>query len=150
MPFHYLACPACGAKVKEYRNPLPTVDVIIEMPDGIVLIERRNEPYGWAIPGGFVDYGESLESAALRESLEETSLAVTDLRLLGCYSDPARDARSHNISTVYVAQGAGTPKAGDDAAGLAVFSLDALPQPLCFDHGKILSDYLKKKREGSL
>jgi len=150
MPFHYLDCPACGAKVKEYRNPLPTVDVIIEMPDGIVLIERRNEPYGWAIPGGFVDYGESLERAALRESLEETSLSVTDLRLLGCYSDPARDARSHNISTVYVAKGTGTPKAGDDAAGLAVFPIDSLPQPLCFDHAIILSDYLKRKREGSL
>lgn len=150
MPFDYLACPACGAKVKDYRNPLPTVDVIMELPEGIVLIERKNEPYGWAIPGGFVDYGESLEDAAVRESLEETSLAVTNLRLLGCYSDPARDARSHNISTVYVADAAGTPKAGDDAAGLAVFPIDALPEPLCFDHGKILADYLRKKREGSI
>jgi 8-oxo-dGTP diphosphatase len=150
MPYHYLACPACGAKVKEYLNPLPTVDVIIELAEGIVLIERRNEPLGWAIPGGFVDYGESLESAALRESLEETSLQVSDLRLLGCYSDPARDSRSHNISTVYVARGTGTPKAGDDAAGLAVFPIGSLPQPLCFDHGKILSDYLKRKREGSI
>jgi 8-oxo-dGTP diphosphatase len=150
MPFDFLACPACGAKVKQYRNPLPTVDIIIELPEGIVLIERRNEPFGWAIPGGFVDYGESLESAALRESLEETSLTVSDLRLLGCYSDPARDARSHNISTVYVAKGTGTPQAGDDAAGLAVFPIDALPQPLCFDHGKILSDYLERKRNGSI
>jgi 8-oxo-dGTP diphosphatase len=150
MPFQYLACPACGAKVKEYRNPLPTVDIIIELPEGIVLIKRRNEPFGWAIPGGFVDYGESLESAAQRESLEETSLTVSDLRLLGCYSDPARDARSHNISTVYVAKGSGTPQAGDDAAGLAVFPVDALPEPLCFDHGKILADYLKRKRHGSL
>jgi 8-oxo-dGTP diphosphatase len=150
MPFHFLACPACGAKVKEYRNPLPTVDVIIELPEGIVLIERRNEPYGWAIPGGFVDYGESLESAARRESLEETSLTLGELRLLGVYSDPARDTRSHNISTVYVAKGTGTPQAGDDAAGLAVFPPDALPQPLCFDHGKILSDYLKRKQEGTI
>ena len=150
MPFDYLACPACGAKVKEYRNPLPTVDIIIELPEGIVLIERRNEPFGWAIPGGFVDYGESLESAAQRESLEETSLTVSDLKLLGVYSDPARDTRSHNISTVYVAKGSGTPLAGDDAAGLAVFPLDALPEPLCFDHGKILSDYLERKRAGSL
>ena len=150
MPFDYLACPSCGQRVKQYRNPLPTVDIIIELPEGIVLIERKNEPFGWAIPGGFVDYGETLESAARRESLEETSLTVTDLRLLGCYSDPARDTRSHNISTVYVARAAGTPKAGDDAAGLAVFPIHSLPQPLCFDHEKILSDYLKRKREGSL
>jgi len=150
MPFDYLACPACGEKVKQYRNPLPTVDVIIELAEGIVLIERKNEPYGWAIPGGFVDYGESLENAAKRETLEETSLTVTELRLLGCYSDPARDARSHNISTVYVAKGYGTPKAGDDASGLAVFPIDALPQPLCFDHAEILADYLKRKQEGTI
>ena len=150
MAFDYLACPACGEKVKAYRNPFPTVDVIIELPEGIVLIERKNEPYGWAIPGGFVDYGETLESAAQRESLEETSLTVSDLRLLGCYSDPTRDKRSHNISTVYVAKGTGQPQAGDDAAGLAIFPSDALPQPLCFDHEKILSDYLKRKQEGSI
>lgn len=150
MPFDYLACPACGEKVKQYQNPLPTVDVIIELPEGIVLIKRKNEPYGWAIPGGFVDYGESLECAAARESLEETSLVVTDLRLLGCYSDPARDKRSHNISTVYVAKATGTPQAGDDAAGLAVFPPDSLPQPLCFDHAKILADYLKRKQEGTI
>jgi len=150
MPYHYLPCPACGARVKEYRNPLPTVDVIIELAEGIVLIQRRNEPLGWAIPGGFVDYGESLECAAQRESLEETSLTIGDLRLLGCYSDPARDTRSHNISTVYVARGTGSPRAGDDAAGLAVFPIDALPHPLCFDHAQILADYSKKKREGSI
>jgi 8-oxo-dGTP diphosphatase len=150
MPFDYLACPVCGAKVKEYRNPLPTVDVIIELPEGIVLIERRNEPYGWALPGGFVDYGETLESAARRESLEETSLTVSDLRLLGCYSDPARDTRSHNISTVYAATGSGTPQAGDDAKGLAVFPIDALPESLCFDHSKILADYFKRKQDGTI
>jgi 8-oxo-dGTP diphosphatase len=152
MPFDFLACPKCGEKVRAYRNPFPTVDVIIELPEGIVLIERKNEPYGWAIPGGFVDYGESLEAAALREMQEETGLELKaeDLRLLGCYSDPARDRRSHNISTVYVARASGTPKAGDDAAALAVFPLDALPQPLCFDHGQILSDYLKRKRAGSI
>ncbi|GAW65774.1 NUDIX hydrolase [Geoanaerobacter pelophilus] len=150
MPFDYLACPACGTKVKQYKNPLPTVDVIIELPEGIVLIERKNEPFGWAIPGGFVDYGESLETAAARESLEETSLEVTDLRLLGCYSDPSRDTRSHNISTVYVARAAGTPKAGDDAANLAVFPIDKLPQPLCFDHGKILYDYRQRKEAGTI
>ena len=150
MPFDYLACPACGQKVKQYKNPLPTVDVIIELPEGIVLIERKNEPFGWAIPGGFVDYGESLENAARRESLEETSLTVSGLRLLGCYSDPGRDTRSHNISTVYVAKGAGVAKAGDDAAGLAVFPIDALPAPLCFDHGQILADYLERKKAGTI
>lgn len=150
MPFDYLACPSCHAKVKDYRNPFPTVDIIIETPGGIVLIQRKNAPFGWAIPGGFVDYGETLEDAAARESLEETSLVVTNLRLLGCYSDPKRDLRAHTISTVFVAQAEGIPKAGDDAAGLAVFSPDALPSPLCFDHARILSDYLKKKRENTL
>jgi 8-oxo-dGTP diphosphatase len=150
MPFDYAACPSCGAKVRQYRNPFPTVDVIIELPEGIVLIERKNEPYGWAIPGGFVDYGESLESAAKRESQEETALEIRDLRLLGCYSDPKRDTRSHNISTVYVAKADGVPVAGDDAAGLAVFKTDELPEPLCFDHAQILADYIKRKQEGTI
>jgi 8-oxo-dGTP diphosphatase len=150
MPFDYLACPSCGHKVKDYKNPLPTVDVIIELPDGIVLIERKNEPFGWAIPGGFVDYGETVESAAARETMEETGLTLSDLRLLGVYSDPARDKRSHNISTVFAAKGAGDPQAGDDAAGLQVFPLDSLPEPLCFDHGKILADYRQRKEEGSI
>jgi 8-oxo-dGTP diphosphatase len=150
MAFDYLTCPSCGNKVKQYQNPFPTVDIIIELPEGIVLIARKNEPFGWAIPGGFVDYGETVEDAALRESQEETALSVSDLRLLGVYSDPARDKRSHNISTVFVAKGTGTPEAGDDAAGLQVFPLDALPEPLCFDHAKILSDYLKRKQEGTI
>ena len=150
MPYDFLACPGCGHKVKSYRNPVPTVDVIIEVTEGIVLIERKNEPFGWAIPGGFVDYGESLEHAAARESREETGLEITELRLLGCYSDPARDKRGHNISTVYVAKAQGTPRAGDDAAGLAVFTLDALPKPLCFDHGQILLDYRKRKEAGTI
>jgi 8-oxo-dGTP diphosphatase len=150
MPFDYLACPKCGEKVRSYKNPFPTVDVIIELPEGIVLIERKNEPFGWAIPGGFVDYGESVEAAAVRESMEETGLAVTELRLLGVYSDPARDKRSHNISTVFVGKASGTPKAGDDAAGVKLFPIDSLPEPLCFDHGRILADYLEKKRKGCL
>jgi len=141
MSFTTLTCPSCGSKVKEYRNPLPTVDIIIEMESGIVLIERRNEPFGWALPGGFVDYGESLEFAAVREAREETSLEVSNLRLLGCYSDPARDERMHTISTVYIATGHGIPIAADDALNLAIFSLDSLPQKLCFDHARILTDY---------
>jgi len=141
MPYDYLACPRCGEPVKHYRNPLPTVDIIIETAGGIVLIERKNEPTGWALPGGFVDYGETLESAAVREAQEETCLTVTNLRLLGCYSDPGRDLRHHTISTVFIATANGTPRAADDAAAVAVFPLDELPTPLCFDHHRILEDY---------
>lgn len=137
----FLACPACGAKVKSYRNPFPTVDVIIRVGDKIVLIERRNEPKGWALPGGFVDYGESLEEAARREALEETGLALRDLRQFGAYSDPGRDPRQHNISVVFTAEGIGNPQGGDDAAQAKLFALDALPAPLCFDHQRILDDY---------
>jgi 8-oxo-dGTP diphosphatase len=143
VPFDYLACPSCGAKIKSYRNPIPTVDIIIELYGGIILIERMNEPFGWALPGGFVDYGESVEHAALREAREETGVEITDLTLLGCYSDPSRDTRLHTISTVFVAQGCGIPLAGDDAAGLQLFPLNALPELLCFDHRRILDDYLR-------
>ena len=145
MPFDYIACPRCGEQVKTYRNPVPTVDIIIEIDGGIVLIERRNEPLGWALPGGFVDYGETLENAAIREAFEETSLQIGDLHLLGCYSDPGRDPRHHTISTVYIATGKGTPQAADDALNLAVFPLDLIPPDLCFDHARIISDYLRKK-----
>jgi 8-oxo-dGTP diphosphatase len=141
MPYSTLSCPSCGSSVKQYRNPFPTVDIIIELESGIVLIERRNIPFGWALPGGFVDYGESLESAAVREAREETSLDISDLRLLGCYSDPARDDRMHTISTVYTAKGHGIPRAADDALNLAIFRLDSLPERLCFDHARILADY---------
>lgn len=148
MPVDHLTCPSCGAEVKAYRNPFPTVDIIIELKEGIVLIERKNPPFGWALPGGFVDYGESLEEAAVREALEETSLMVSGLRLLGCYSDPARDPRQHNISTVFVATADGKPVAADDASNLAVFPSDQLPHKLCFDHRKILDDYLERKKTG--
>jgi 8-oxo-dGTP diphosphatase len=135
-------------KIKSYRNPFPTVDIIIEIDGGIVLIERINEPKGWALPGGFVDYGETLENAAIRESREETSLTISNLRLLGCYSDPDRDKRLHAISSVYVAEGSGKPRAADDAANLEIFSLSALPEKLCFDHEKILADYARLKSKG--
>ena len=144
MSFTTLTCPSCGSTVKQYRNPFPTIDIIIEMDSGIVLIERKNEPFGWALPGGFVDYGESLESAAVREAREETSLEISDLRLLGCYSDPARDSRMHTISTVYIASGRGIPSAADDALNLGIFRLDSLPEQLCFDHARILADYAAK------
>jgi ADP-ribose pyrophosphatase YjhB (NUDIX family) len=138
-----LSCPHCGKPVKEYRNPLPTVDIIIELGgDRIVLIERKNPPLGWALPGGFVDYGESLESAALREAKEETSLDVELLYQLGAYSDPVRDPRHHTISVVFVAEAQGDPVAADDAENVGIFSLSSLPAHLAFDHAEILKDYI--------
>jgi len=132
-----------------YRNPLPTVDIIIELESGgIVLIKRKNPPYGWAIPGGFVDEGESLEEAARREALEETGLHVRLRWQLHTYSDPKRDPRRHTISTVYVATASGEPRAGDDAAGVGVFREGELPRDLAFDHERILNDYFRWKREG--
>jgi 8-oxo-dGTP diphosphatase len=137
-------CPRCGYATQRHRNPVPTVDIIIEYQDqGLVLIKRANPPYGWALPGGFVDYGESLETAARREAQEETGLSVTLLGQFHTYSDPGRDPRQHTITTVYVAQGSGTPQAADDARTLAIFAPDQLPPVLAFDHTLILLDYLK-------
>lgn len=136
-----LKCPECNAVVTSYRNPFPTVDIIIRQGESIVLIERRNEPLGWALPGGFVDYGESLEQAALREAVEETGLVLSGLRQFRAYSEPGRDPRQHNISLVFTASGEGTLCGGDDAAQARLFPLDDLPAELCFDHGQILQDY---------
>ena len=128
------------------RNPAPTVDVVIELCGParsvqVVLIQRLNPPHGWALPGGFVDYGESVETAARREALEETGLMVELVALLGVYSDPRRDPRQHTQTTVFAARAQGEPRAGDDAKGCACFSLERLPQPLCFDHDLILRHY---------
>jgi 8-oxo-dGTP diphosphatase len=136
-----LTCPACGATVKSYRNPFLTVDVIIGAGDRVVLIERRNQPLGWALPGGFVDYGESLESAAVREAREETGLELVGLAQFRSYSDPGRDPRQHNVTVVFTAHGLGELRAGDDAKTARWFPLTALPAPLCFDHATILADY---------
>lgn len=141
MPERYLKCPKCGGLVKTFHNPFPTVDIIIRVEDKIVLIERREPPWGWALPGGFVDYGESLEDAARRKAREETGLELKDLRQFGAYSDPQRDPRQHNISFVFTAEGEGDLRGGDDAAGAGLFSLGDLPDPLCFDHAGILEDY---------
>jgi len=141
-------CPHCGAKLECYRNPTPTVDIIIAVDGGIVLIMRRNEPVGWAIPGGFVDYGESLEEAAVREAWEETSLDVILDGQLKTYSRPDRDPRQHTISTVFMARATGTPIAADDAAQIGVFTEETLPEPLMFDHGEILTDYFRFMRGG--
>jgi 8-oxo-dGTP diphosphatase len=130
------------------RNPLPTADVIIEVGDRIVLVRRKNPPEGWAIPGGFVDVGETVEAAAAREGREETGLAVTLTALLGVYSDPARDPRHHTVSTVYVGRAEGTPRGGDDAAEARLFGEGDLPSPIAFDHAKILADYFLYKRTG--
>lgn len=117
------------------------MDIIIEREGGIVLIKRRYPPPGWAIPGGFVDYGESLESAAVREAKEETTLDVELLRQLHTYSEPSRDPRHHTVSTVFVARGSGTLRADDDAKEAGVFTRDALPVDIAFDHKQILEDY---------
>jgi ADP-ribose pyrophosphatase YjhB (NUDIX family) len=154
-----ILCPHCGQMVEKYRNPFPTVDIIIEMVSGshgamtqremgkIVLIERKNPPLGWALPGGFVDYGESLEVAAKREAEEETCLKVRLLYQLGAYSAPTRDPRFHTISVVFVASATGVPKAADDAKNVGVFIRESLPKNLAFDHGEILQDYFKKCSE---
>ena len=145
MSYDSLVCPSCGTSVVRYRNPIPTVDIIIEIDGGIVLIERKNPPHGWALPGGFVDYGETLEQAAVREVFEETGLKASGLRLLGCYSDPSRDSRMHTISSVYVAIANGKPTGSDDAIQARIFRIDDLPENLCFDHGVIISDYVRQK-----
>ena len=132
-----------------YKNPIPTVDCIVELPrDRIVLIMRKNEPIGWALPGGFVDEGEPLHVACVREVKEETGLDVDLSEQFFTYSDPSRDPRKHTVSTVYIGWADGEPSGSDDAADAKAFSLDGLPRELCFDHGTILSDYVTYKRTG--
>ena len=130
--------------------PLLAADVIIEIDDRIVLIERKNFPPGWAIAGGFVEIGETVEQAAVREAGEETSLDVKLRGLLGGYSSPNRDPRGHTVSVVYVGVASGTPVAKDDAKNIGVFSPEHLPSPLAFDHAEILADYLRFVRTREL
>jgi 8-oxo-dGTP diphosphatase len=134
--------------VATHRNPVPTVDTIVEVPDGIVLIKRRFEPLGWALPGGFVDYGESLEEAAVRETREETGLEVTLVEQFYSYSAPDRDPRRHTIATVFIGRATGTPHAADDAADARVVTAGSIPKLLAFDHALILADYFRYKETG--
>jgi ADP-ribose pyrophosphatase YjhB (NUDIX family) len=128
-----------------HKNPIPTVDIIIELKGGVVLIKRKNPPDGWALPGGFVDYGETLEYAAAREAKEETGLDIELVRQFHTYSDPRRDPRHHTITTVYVAKAQGAAIAGDDAKEAGVFQKEALPDKIAFDHKEILNDYFSRR-----
>ena len=133
---------------EKFRNPFPTVDIIIEIAGGIVLIERKNPPPGWAMPGGFVDYGESVERAAVREAREETCLEVTLTDQFYTYSDPRRDPRHHTLAVVFIATAQGTPRGADDARVAKIFFENSLPAPLAFDHAIILRDYFHFKKTG--
>ena len=130
-------------------TPLLAADAIIELMDypgqPFVLIERVYPPYGWAVPGGFVDVGETLEHAAIREAKEETNLDVALSCLLGIYSNPQRDPRNHTVTAVYIAQAHGTPIAADDAKTCGLFTFENLPEQLAFDHAQVLSDYRQFK-----
>lgn len=141
-----IQCPKCQTEIEVKRNPLTAVDIIIEIDSkGIILIKRRNPPSGWAIPGGFVEYGESLEDAAVREAKEETSLNVELIEQFHTYSDPRRDPRFHCISTSYIGKAKGIPEAKDDAAEIGIFNQTNLPDEIAFDHRIILRDYFKFK-----
>jgi len=141
-----IKCPKCQKEIELFQNPVPTVDIIIEIErKGIILIKRKNPPPGWAIPGGFVDYGETLEEAAIREAKEETDLEVKLIKQFHTYSDKNRDPRHHTISTIYIAKAKGIPQAKDDALEVGIFTQSNLPEEIAFDHRSILSDYFKSK-----
>ena len=145
-----ITCTACGNTVERFKNPLPTADVIVSIGGKVVLIRRRNPPYGWAIPGGFIDWGESAEDAAAREMHEEIGLELTGLRQFHTYSDPSRDPRGHTITVVFTAEAVATPRAGDDAADAGLFDPADPPKPMAFDHASILEDYRKYLETGIL
>ena len=137
-------CPHCGKPYSSYKNPTPTADVVIYSPGrGVVIIRRANEPVGFALPGGFIEEGECAETAAVREMREETGLDVELTGLLGVYSRPDRDPRQHTLTVAFagIARNPEALRAGDDAAHAAFYPLDALPQPLVFDHAQILADF---------
>jgi ADP-ribose pyrophosphatase YjhB (NUDIX family) len=139
-------CPDCGHVTEHYKNPYPTADVIVDIGGKVLLIRRKNPPAGWAIPGGFIDYGECAEDAARREILEETGIEVRDLALFGVFSDPSRDPRFHTLTVVYTGVSDGVPVAGDDAAETGLFSENDLPKDLAFDHADVLAAYFAQCR----
>lgn len=135
-----------------YKNPTPTVDMLIELdgrPGELVFIERGNTPRGFALPGGFVDEGEWVADAAVREAKEETGLDVTVIELFHVYSNPARDPRKHTVSTVFIGRATGIPRGSDDAVRAIVCAPGALPGPLVFDHATIVADYVTYKQHGT-
>ena len=139
-----LRCPHCGRELDRYDQPRLTVDAVVFNDRGeVLLIKRRNPPRGWALPGGFVDVGETLETAVARELAEETGLRARSVRQFHTYSDPARDPRHHTVSTVFRVEADGTPTAGDDAVDAAFFPPDALPEPVVFDHARIILDLVR-------
>ncbi|NQS97993.1 MAG: NUDIX hydrolase [candidate division Zixibacteria bacterium] len=141
-----IKCPHCSAIVETYKNPIPTVDIIIRYNGKFVLIKRGEPPYGLALPGGYVEYGETLETAAAREAYEETGLELENIQQFKAYSDPNRDARQHNISIVFHADGLGTPQVGSDAREVILIAPDEIDKlELAFDHKIILTEYLKIK-----
>lgn len=148
-----VTCPGCGKQFPVRIAPFPTTDILIRrVKNGeaaVILVRRKNPPHGWAIPGGFIEYGESAEACAVREAGEETGLRVTLTGLLGVYSDPARDPRFHTISTVYTAEGEGAPRADSDAAEIGIFTRDELPPDIAFDHRRILDRYFDTLTPGA-
>lgn len=140
-----IVCPKCGYGTEWHKNPFPTADVIVAIGGKVVLIKRKNPPYGWAVPGGFIEWGESAEDAAKREIKEEIGIDITDLKQFHCYSDPKRDPRFHTITVVFTATSTGNPAAGDDAEEVGLFDADHLPSPLAFDHENILKEYFRSR-----
>lgn len=131
------------------KTPFCSVDILIEVEDSIVIIERKYPPHGYALPGGFVDIGERVEHAAIREAKEETGLDIELYDFLYVYSDPSRDPRQHNISFVFIARAKGIPQGNDDAKHAFLVPIQDLHKyNFAFDHGRIISDYLRYRKEG--